>query len=70
MSLRVFHAVFILASILCCDFFAFWSIRHYMVDKAPQSYFWMALAAFIASFVLLIYLLWILCVPKRPDEKK
>ena len=70
MSLRVFHIVFILAAAACCDFFAFWAVRHYLIDKASQAFFWEAIGAFVASFLLLIYLLWFICIQKIKSAQK
>ena len=54
MSLRTFHAIFIVCSIILTIGFGCWAIMNFRQHQTP-TYLWTGIAAFIAASGLVVY---------------
>jgi len=54
MSLRTFHVIFIVCSIIVTIGFGWWAISNFRQHQAP-AYLWTGIAAFIAAGGLIVY---------------
>jgi len=54
MSLRTFHIIFIVCSIIVTIGFGCWAIMNFQLHQAP-AYLWTGIAAFITAGGLIIY---------------
>lgn len=64
MSLKAFHIVFIVASILLSGFFGSWQTKAATVTGAPLDWT-LAVLSFSASLVLVVYLFWFIRKMKK-----
>jgi len=55
MSLKAFHIVFIVASILLAFLFAGWSFSSYFRDQGPVLHLVFGIGSFIAGVALIVY---------------
>jgi hypothetical protein len=54
MSLKAFHVVFVIASIILALGFGAWSLRDYF-DGGPRSNLWFGIGSLIAGIALICY---------------
>jgi len=54
MSLRTFHIIFIVCSIIVTIGFGYWAMRHFQQHQTP-AYLWTGVISFIAAIGLMVY---------------
>jgi len=54
MSLRTFHIIFIVCSIILAIGFGYWAMRNFQQQQLP-AYLWTAVTSFLAAVGLIVY---------------
>ena len=54
MSLRTFHVIFIVCSIILAIGFGYWAINNFQQQQSP-AYLWTAMTSFFAAIGLIVY---------------
>jgi len=54
LSLKIFHIIFITASIILCFWFGIWSL-HYYLSGERQAYLMIGIASLVIAVLLVVY---------------